>query len=147
MRRNKARRVLKILKCNKLRVYLSQMDFSQEDIASELAIRAYEEGVVTIGNIRYERSLILTRERLIPDWRPQRAEELSPQDFELLRAEQPEIVLLGTGATLRFPPPALTAPLLSAGIGVEIMDTAAACRTYNILLAEERNVAAALLLG
>jgi len=123
------------------------MHFSPEDIASELTIRAYEDGVVTVGATRYQRSLILTRERLIPDWRPQRAEELSPEDFDLLRAAQPEIVLLGTGAALRFPPPALTAPLLQAGIGVEIMDTAAACRTYNILLAEQRDVAAALLLG
>jgi len=123
------------------------MQFSPEDIASELTVRAYDHGVVTIGNTRYQRSLILTRERLIPDWRPQRTEDLNPEDFDLLRAAQPEIVLLGTGTVLRFPPPALTAPLLQAGIGVEIMDTAAACRTYNILLAEQRDVAAALLLG
>jgi uncharacterized protein len=54
-------------------------------------------------------------------------------------------VLLGTGATFIFPEPALLAPLRKAGIGVEVMDTAAACRTYNILLGEERNVVAALI--
>ena len=58
------------------------MQFSPEDIASELTIRAYDDGAVTVGNTRYKRSLILTRERLIPDWRPQRAEELSPEDFD-----------------------------------------------------------------
>ena len=57
----------------------------------------------------------------------------------------PEIVLLGTGAQFRFPEPALLAPLYKAGIGVEVMDTPAACRTYNILLGEGRNVVAALL--
>ncbi len=123
------------------------MHFAPEDIGSELIIRAYGEGVVTVGEKRYRRSIILTRERLIPDWRPQRPEELSAADFEVVRAQDPDIVLLGTGSGIHFPPPALTATLLQAGIGVEIMDTAAACRTYNILRAEERNVAAALLLG
>jgi uncharacterized protein len=135
------------LKCNKLTVYLSQMHFAQEDIASELVIRAYDNGGVTVGNTHYRRSIILTRDGVIPDWRPQRPDELSAEDFEVLRAGHPEIVLLGTGTGIHFPPPAVTAALLQAGIGVEVMDTAAACRTYNILIAEQRNVAAALLLG
>jgi uncharacterized protein len=135
------------LKCNKLRVYLSRMHFAQEDIGGELIIRAYGEGVVTIGEKRYRRSIILTRERLIADWRPQRPEQLSAADFDVVRAQHPDILLLGTGSGIHFPPPALTAALLQAGIGVEVMDTAAACRTYNILFAEQRNVAAALLLG
>jgi uncharacterized protein len=59
----------------------------------------------------------------------------------------PEIVLLGTGASLRFPEPALLAPLYKAGIGVEVMDTPAACRTYNILLAEGRKVLAAVIVA
>jgi uncharacterized protein len=58
---------------------------------------------------------------------------------------KPEIVLLGTGATFVFPDPARLAPLRDARVGVEVMDTAAACRTYNILLAEGRNVVAALI--
>ena len=58
-----------------------------------------------------------------------------------------EIVLLGTGARLRFPHPEILKPLIQAGIGVEVMDVQAACRTYNILMAEERRIAAALLLG
>lgn len=123
------------------------MHFAPEHIDAELIIRAYDQGVITIGAKQYRRSVILTRERLIADWRPQRPEQLSAADLEVVRAQDPDIVLLGTGSGIHFPPPALTATLLQVGIGVEIMDTAAACRTYNILRAEERKVAAALLLG
>ena len=63
-----------------------------------------------------------------------------------LLATSPEIVLLGTGATQRFPHPKLTAPLLRARVGLEVMDTRAACRTYNILVAEGRSVTAALII-
>jgi uncharacterized protein len=122
------------------------MHFAQEDNPGELRIRAYDAGVVTIGESHYRASLILTRDRLIPDWRPQRPEDLCVADFEPVRAAQPEIVLLGTGSRLQFPAAAVTATLLQHGIGVEVMDTAAACRTFNILLAEQRQVVAALLL-
>ena len=64
----------------------------------------------------------------------------------LLVGHKPEVVLLGTGARLRFPPAAVLAPLTRAGIGVEVMDTAAACRTYNILAGDGRRVVAALLM-
>ena len=70
---------------------------------------------------------------------------MSPNDFTFLTTLKAEIVLLGTGARQRFPHPRLTAELAKAGIGVEVMDLQAACRTYNILVAEERKVAAALL--
>ncbi|MGD2073850.1 MAG: Mth938-like domain-containing protein [Gammaproteobacteria bacterium] len=123
------------------------MHFVQEDCTSELRVSAYDEGVVTIGETRYRESLILTRERLIPDWRPQRPGDLRAADLDVVREVGPEILLLGTGSAIHFPSPAVTAGLLEAGIGVEVMDTAAACRTYNILLSEERDVVAALLLG
>jgi uncharacterized protein len=122
------------------------MHFAKEDCDSELMIRAYADGQITVGQRVYECSLILTPEQVIPDWRPQQHGDLLEQDFQALHAMQPEIVLLGTGVTLCFPPARLTAGLLGAGIGIEVMDTAAACRTYNILLSEGRRVAAALLL-
>ncbi len=122
------------------------MHFAREDFSSEYLIRAYEQGRITIGEQHYRRSLILAREQLIPDWRPQQANELCHEDFDPVLALQPEILLLGTGSRLTFPSPSLTSRLLQAGIGVEVMDTAAACRTFNILLAEERQVVAALLL-
>jgi uncharacterized protein len=123
------------------------MQFAREDCRSERLIRAYQAGRITVGEQHYRSSLILTAERLIEDWRPRRADELLREDFEPVLQLQPEILLLGTGMRLDFPPAALTAHLLQSGIGVEVMDTAAACRTFNILLAEQRRVAAALLLG
>jgi Uncharacterized conserved protein len=72
-------------------------------------------------------------------------ESLETGHFEWLRAQGAEIVLLGTGARLRFPHPSLTRPLIEAGIGLEVMDTGAACRTYNLLAAEGRKVLVAIL--
>jgi len=121
------------------------MHFSAEDCHSEYLIRACEPGRITIGTRHYDHSLILAQGQLITDWRPQQAGELCREDFDPVLALQPEILLLGTGNRLTFPSPALTAHLLQAGIGVEVMDTTAACRTFNILLAEQRRVVAALL--
>jgi uncharacterized protein len=107
----------------------------------------YGPGYVLVNQQRYEKSLVVLPGQPVQDWPPVRFEELAPEYFELVLALSPEIVLLGTGATLRFPRPEVTRPLIEAGIGVEVMDIQAACRTYNILVAEERKVAAALLLG
>jgi uncharacterized protein len=122
------------------------MHFAREDFDSELMIRAYTEGQVTVAGQVYRRSLILSPKRLIEDWRPRQPGDLTEQDLQPLHELGPEIVLLGTGASLNFPPARITASLLAAGIGVEVMDTPAACRTYNILLSEGRAVAAALML-
>jgi len=126
---------------------LTNMHFAREDGPGERMIRAYEPGRITIGEQHYRHSLILTATQLIADWRPRLVTELLSDDFVPVLELQPEILLLGTGDRLDFPSAELTAALLQARIGVEVMDTAAACRTYNILLAEQRNVAAALLLG
>ena len=85
-------------------------------------------------------------DHIIEDWQAQNFEQLSAKHFELLLPFQPEIVLLGTGNTLYFPNISITKELISLKIGVEVMDTNAACRTYNILMEEGRNVAAALLI-
>ena len=124
---------------------LCYMRFAQDDCDSDQLIRAYGNGLITIGEQQYSKSLILTRNRLIADWRPQQVAELRHEDFDLVLEMLPEVLLLGTGCALKSPSPALTARLLQSGIGVEVMDTAAACRTYNILLLEQRNVVAALL--
>ena len=76
-----------------------------------------------------------------------RFESLAPSTSRASPRCEPELVVFGSGARLRFPSPALLRPLIDAGIGVETMDTAAACRTYNVLLAEGRSVVAALLFG
>ncbi len=107
----------------------------------------YGEGYVLVNGQRYEKSLVVLPDRLVTDW--------AATTFELLQAEHVmalgelgcEVVLLGTGSLLRFPRREWLQCLSSKGIGVEVMDVQAACRTYNILMAEERKVAAALLMG
>ena len=97
-----------------------------------------------VNGARRSSSVIVMPDRT-EDWSVTRFDDLRAEDFAFLRELQAEIVLLGTGARQRFPHPRLTAALASAGIGLEVMDVQAACRTYNILVAEERKVAAALL--
>lgn len=121
-----------------------QLSLEQNDNPSY--IQAYNTGEVKINNIVYRNSLIITPNQLLPSWRPQNLAELSPADLRLFTELKVEVVLLGTGSTLRFPSPGVTAELLVANIGVEIMDTGAACRTFNVLLSEGRKVAAGLLL-
>lgn len=107
-------------------------------------ITAYGENHVMVNGRRHEASLVVLPDKIIP-WPAERFDTLSPENFAFLKDLNVEIVLLGTGARQRFPHPRLTAALTCAGVGVEVMDLKAACRTYNILVAEERKVAAALL--
>jgi uncharacterized protein len=123
------------------------MHFARENISSEFMVSSYREGEIRVAGQTYSRSIILAPDRLIDDWRPQTHLQLESADFEPIHALGPEILLLGTGTRLHFPPAPLTGSLLQAGIGVEVMDTAAACRTFNILLSEGRPVVAALLLA
>ena len=109
-------------------------------------VRAYAPGKITIGETIYTSSLILTPQDVIADWSPRVFDELAATHFDALADLKPEMVILGTGARLRFPAPACLAPLARAGIGVEVMDTAAACRTYNILASDGRRVVGALLM-
>ena len=125
-------------------------------------IYAYRPGAVTVGipvpaqeihaappPPRREvltRSLVIMPGRLIDDWPPQCFEDLTPDHFALLTAHDVEILLFGSGSRLRWPAPSMLAMLLERRIGVEVMDTSAACRTYNILRADGRRVAAALLI-
>jgi uncharacterized protein len=115
--------------------------------AGEYRITGYGENYVVVNERRFDSSVIVMGERIIEDWDAANFDALVPRHFERLRELAPEIVLLGTGNTLRFPAPALSQPLMIARIGMEVMDTRAACRTYNILSAEGRRVAAALLIG
>ena len=102
-------------------------------------------GWVRVGSQDYHGNILLTADAVTQDFAPRGFDELTEADFERLLQASPEIVLLGTGASQRFPHPRLTAPLLRGRVGLEVMDTRAACRTYNILVAEGRNVIAALI--
>ena len=107
-------------------------------------ITGYGEGYVAVNGERRESSVIVLPDRLVA-WEAREFSELAPEHFRVFEALEVEIVLLGTGPTQRFPHPRLTAALAAKRIGLEVMDVQAACRTYNILVAEERKVAAALL--
>lgn len=101
---------------------------------------------VWVGNTAFSRSLLVPWVGAVQDWPPARPADLRSEDFERILALRPELVIFGSGARLQFVPPALLRPLIDARIGVETMDTAAACRTYNVLAAEKRKVVAALLI-
>ena len=104
------------------------------------------DGWVRVGATEYRANLVLMPDSIIADWAGGGFDGLTEADFAQLAAAKPDVAILGTGAALRFPPPRLTRALVEAGIGLEVMDTAAACRTYNILAAEGRKVAAGLLI-
>lgn len=109
-------------------------------------IRSYRRGSVTIGAEEIRSSLIVTPRCLVRDWPPREFSDLDAMHVRTIAELKPEIVLLGTGATLHFLSPDLLVHLSEAGIGLETMDTGAACRSYNILAGEGREVAAALLM-
>ena len=104
----------------------------------------YGDGFVMVNGQRHEQNVIVMPERLLP-WEAQSFDSLKEEDFQPLLELAPEILLIGTGPKQRFPHPRLTRKLAEKRIGVEAMDLRAACRTYNILMSEERRVAAALL--
>jgi len=104
------------------------------------------DGWIRVGPDEHRVNCVLTPEGVVEGFAPGGFDALTDADFAALLAHQPEIVLLGTGKTQRFPHPRLSAALGAARVGLEIMDTRAACRTYNILLGEGRRVVAALLL-
>ena len=106
----------------------------------------YGEGYVTINQVRYEHNLIVLPDHIIENWQIENIEQLEAAHFDCIRPFQPEIVLLGTGATLRFPDPKLMKVMISSGIGLEVMDAHPTCRTYNILSTEGRRVAAPLII-
>ena len=106
---------------------------------------AYGEGYVSINKEKQEKNLIVLPESMIPEWTTSTVVTLNEADMAVLLGLGVEIILLGTGNKLRFPPGALMRPFAPAGIGLEVMDLQAACRTFNILAAEGRKVAAAIL--
>jgi uncharacterized protein len=104
-------------------------------------------GWLRVGQTEYRANLVLLPDAVIEGWAPAGFAALTESDFASLLAHRPEVVLLGTGARQRFAQPRLIRALAAAQIGVETMDTAAACRTFNILVAENRRVVAALIVA
>ena len=118
-----------------------------EDNQMPCCIRAYGEGtLLQKDDRRITRSVLINSQQKVIEWRPRLIEELSHDDFNLIIEQKPTIVLLGTGPHFQFPSARTLAPLHNQGIGVECMDTGAACRSFVALFAESRNVLAALII-
>jgi uncharacterized protein len=122
------------------------MKFTRELPANINLIRSYEPGGIRIGERWLRAGILVSADQLIEAWPPNSVAELTPEHFIAALAWQPEIILLGTGSRQSFPAREIHAVILARGIGFEVMDTGAACRTYNVLVSEQRRVAAGLLL-
>ena len=122
------------------------MKLTDERTPGVNTIRGYAHSEVRIGEIALTHSCLVSATQIVSDWRPQSIDDLELDDIDAILALEPEIVVLGVGEHQRFPRPEWTAALLARGIGCEVMITGAACRTYNVLVSEDRRVVAALLL-
>jgi uncharacterized protein len=121
------------------------MKLHQTRVQGRNLFTGYGPGYVSVNGKRWEHSVIVLADRTEP-WNVVGFDALTEDTFAQLAELPIEVLLLGSGAKLRFPHPRLTQALIRAGIGLEVMDTQAACRTYNFLLEEGRRVGAALLL-
>ncbi|MEE8387614.1 MAG: Mth938-like domain-containing protein [Acidiferrobacterales bacterium] len=110
-------------------------------------IRSYSPGEIRIKTGIYTQSLVLSASVLHAGWPLDDITALEDSHIELILEQEPELILLGTGARLVFPSAEKLRPIIERGIGYEIMDTAAACRTYNVLVGEGRHVVAGLIIG
>lgn len=108
-------------------------------------IQSVSAEALVVSGTPYSGPLIVSAESIVTDWTPASLDELSLADFEAALALEPEVILFGTGASHRFVSNRLMIEIMSRGIGFEVMATAAACRTFNVLAAEDRRVVAVLL--
>lgn len=122
------------------------MQFTYERPDFRYVMRAVADDAITVNERVLRRSFIVSAEVLQEDWAAALGRELAVADLAPLLAMQPELLLLGTGPRLRFPPPAVQAAALTRGIGIECMDNAAAARTFNLLAGEGRRVVAGFVL-
>jgi len=121
------------------------VELSLERPGDHLFVRSVSESGIRVGERTYETSLILSARDLITDWPVALPADLDEDRIEPIFGLEPEVVLLGTGALQVFPDPQLMMCFHRRGVGIEVMTTAAACRTFNVLVSERRNAVAALL--
>jgi uncharacterized protein len=121
------------------------MKFTQHPNTGNNVVRGYTAHSVRIGEREVQGSCAFNATELLEHWPPRAANELTLEHFLPLFNWQPEIILLGTGERQIFPPADLIAAVMARGVGLEVMNTGAACRTYNVLMSEGRRVVAALL--
>jgi uncharacterized protein len=122
------------------------MRFTQDSTSGINVIRSYASGELRVNETAYRGAIILSASTLIDMANIQNLDDLLKVEAARVLALEPELILLGTGARQVFPPPAFGAQFMRAGIGFEVMDTSAACRTFNVLVGEQRRAAAILLI-
>lgn len=122
------------------------MKFTEDYAIGVNVIRGYDASSVSINNKTYNQSLIVSSNSLIEDWSVIHVTDLNAEALSLLLELKPEVILIGTGDKLEFPHPKTYANIINQGIGIEFMDSGAACRTYNVLISESRNVVAGIIL-
>jgi len=122
------------------------MKFSEDYAIGTNVIRAFSDSTIDVNSTTYNRSLIVGNNVLLDDWGVNQIADISHEHWQQLLAHKPEVILIGTGQSLVFPHPSSYAVVIEAGIGVEFMDSGAACRTYNVLVSEDREVIAAIIL-
>jgi uncharacterized protein len=121
------------------------MKFAEANTDGGHLIVGYEPGRIHIDGRSYRDGLIVSPERIVTGWGPESAADLTAEHFEALIELDPQVIIVGTGKRQIFPNPRIYYSILAQGVGVEIMDTGAACRTYNILMSEGRRVSAGLI--
>jgi len=119
--------------------------FDLDQNRSLFQIKAYKPGCIQINDEIIRKSIVISPNQLIKNWAPQSADQLTSTDLNLLVPFKPDILLIGTGEKMVILPIEMYGALINYGIGVEVMNTSAACRTFNALSAEDRNVVAALI--
>lgn len=123
------------------------MSFNLDEDPTHYQIRAFKPGQIKINELIYTKSLIVSANQIIENWEPQSIASLTHEHLQIAAALNPDILLLGTGENLVFPPLELYGEFMNRGIGIEIMNTSAACRTFNALVSENRHVVAALIIA
>jgi uncharacterized protein len=116
------------------------------DTASGNVIRSYSPGEISLRDTVFTSHVIISQEQIISDWNPPAVDQLSIADFAPVLELKPDIILFGTGLQQRFPDISLLTEIMRSGVAIEVMDTTAACRTFNVLIGEYRPVVAALLI-
>jgi uncharacterized protein len=124
----------------------SHLKFQPDRAEGVNIVTRHDASSIWVGSTAFAHSLLVPWQGEVLLWPPQRIEQLRAEHFAMALALRPELVIFGSGRRHRFVPPALQRCLIDARIGVETMDTAAACRTYNVLASEGRAVLAAVLL-
>lgn len=124
---------------------VTPVDINRDQDQTSLLVRVCSPGEIIVNEQRFHSHILLSPSKVQPDWPVSDPSHLTAADFDATFPMQPDLIILGTGDHLVFPAAEVSAALLGRGIGFEVMDTRAACRTFNLLAMDRRSVVAALM--